>query len=46
LREVFYPVLKLREEKQIWVRVGGGKVDFFLDSICVGSGLVVSRGGP
>jgi hypothetical protein len=30
LKEVVCPVLKLREEKQTLVRVGGGKVDFFL----------------
>jgi hypothetical protein len=24
------PILKLREEKRTWVRVGGGKIDFFL----------------
>jgi hypothetical protein len=31
LREVIYPVLELREEKRTFVKVGGGKVDFFLD---------------
>jgi hypothetical protein len=30
LREVVCPVLKLREEKRILVKVGGGKIDFFL----------------
>jgi hypothetical protein len=29
LREVIYPVLELREEKQTFVKVGGGKIDFF-----------------
>jgi hypothetical protein len=29
LREVVCPVLELREEKQTFVKVGGGKVDFF-----------------
>jgi hypothetical protein len=31
LREVVYPVLKLRDEKRTLGRVGGGKVDFFPD---------------
>jgi hypothetical protein len=30
LRELVCPILKLREEKRTWVRVRGGKVDFFL----------------
>jgi len=30
LRELVYPVLELREEKWIFVKVEGGKVDFFL----------------
>jgi hypothetical protein len=29
LREVICPVLELREEKRTFVKVGGGKVDFF-----------------
>jgi hypothetical protein len=29
LREVVCPVLELREEKWTFVKVGGGKVDFF-----------------
>jgi hypothetical protein len=31
LREVICPVLELREEKRTFVKVGGGKVDFFLN---------------
>jgi hypothetical protein len=30
LREVVCPVLELREEKRTFVKVEGGKVDFFL----------------
>jgi hypothetical protein len=30
LREVVCPVLELREKNQTFVKVGGGKVDFFL----------------
>jgi len=33
LREVICPVLKLREEKRTFVKVEGGKVDFFVLSI-------------
>jgi hypothetical protein len=29
LREVICPVLELREEKRTFMKVGGGKVDFF-----------------
>jgi hypothetical protein len=29
LREVVYPVLKLREENQTFVKVEGEKIDFF-----------------
>jgi hypothetical protein len=30
LREAIYPVLELREEKPTFVKVEGGKIDFFL----------------
>jgi hypothetical protein len=30
LRELVCPALKLREEKWIFVKVRGGKIDFFL----------------
>jgi hypothetical protein len=42
LREVIYPVLKLRKEKRTSVRVGGGKVDFFIDGM-VGTGWAGTR---
>jgi len=29
LRDVFYPVLKFRDEKQTFAKVEGPKVDFF-----------------
>jgi hypothetical protein len=31
LREVICPVLELREEKRTFVKVGGEKIDFFLE---------------
>jgi hypothetical protein len=34
LREVICPVLELREEKRTFVKIGGGKVDFFQTTIC------------
>jgi len=30
LRDVFYPVLKFKDEKQTFAKVEGPKVDFFL----------------
>jgi hypothetical protein len=40
LREVVYPVLKLREEKWTFVIVGGGKIDFFLLSSALGALII------
>jgi hypothetical protein len=42
LREVICPVLELREEKRTFVKVGGGKVDFFQERI---TNLVVDYAG-
>jgi len=35
LREVFYPVLKFREEKRTFVKVEGDNVDFFREKTCL-----------
>jgi hypothetical protein len=49
LREVICPVLELREEKRTFVKVGGGKVDFFLliiRPLLLVSSSVVAAFGP
>jgi hypothetical protein len=43
---VIFPVLELREEKWTSLRVGGGKIDFFLMEACFIVCPVTQRNSP
>jgi hypothetical protein len=46
LREVICPVLELREEKRTFVKVGGGKVDFFQRRLLLRRALLGQKEKP